>query len=144
MYTPANFTRTSGLNATARNDSRAFESEHASALCKYELQLNVVEDFERRHSITERWLPHDPKYMQAVRYSQERQFICSVEELEGLVVQRLFELSKANLAGTGRQLLDIEISDVLMDYCRVQDAKVYLKGHHTTFSCHLNGFGEVQ
>lgn len=82
--------------------------------------------------------------MQAVRYSQERQFIRSVEELEGLVVRRLFELSKANLAGTGRRLLDIEISDVLMDYCRLQDAKVYLKGHHTTFSCHPNGFGEVQ
>ncbi|KAG2028904.1 hypothetical protein BDR03DRAFT_929693 [Suillus americanus] len=103
-YTPANFTRTSGLNATARNNSRAFESEHASALRKYELQLNVVEDFERRHSITERWLPHDPKYTQAVRYSQERQFIRSVEELEGLVVRRLFELSKANLAGTGYKM----------------------------------------
>ncbi|KAG1794530.1 uncharacterized protein HD556DRAFT_1442718 [Suillus plorans] len=104
MYTPANFTRTSGLNATARNNSRAFESEHASVLHKYELQLNVVEDFEHRHSIMEWWLPHDPKYVQAVRYSQERQFICSVEELEGLVVWRLFELSKANLAGTGYKM----------------------------------------
>ncbi|KAG1833219.1 hypothetical protein DFJ58DRAFT_719455 [Suillus subalutaceus] len=53
-YTPANFTHTAGLNAAARNNSRAFESEHTSALCKYELQLNVVEDFERRHSIMER------------------------------------------------------------------------------------------
>ncbi|KAG1787600.1 uncharacterized protein HD556DRAFT_1448609 [Suillus plorans] len=103
-YTPANFTRTSGLNATARNNSRAFESEHASALHKYELQLNVVEDFEHRHSIMEWWLLHDPKYVQAIRYSQERQFIHPVEELEGLVVQRLFELSKANLAGTGYKM----------------------------------------
>ncbi|KAG1724569.1 uncharacterized protein EDB91DRAFT_1239967 [Suillus paluster] len=103
-YTPTNFTRTSGLNATARNNSGAFESEHASALCKYELQLNVVEDFKHCHSITEQWLPHDPKYTQAVRYSQERQFIHAVEELEGLVVRRLFELSKANLAGTGYKM----------------------------------------
>ncbi|KAG1884097.1 hypothetical protein F4604DRAFT_1919926 [Suillus subluteus] len=103
-YTPANFTRTAGLNAAARNNSRAFESEHTSALRKYELQLNVVEDFERRHSFTERWLPYDPKYVQAVRYSQERQFIRLVEELEGLVVRRLFELSKANLAGTGYKM----------------------------------------
>ncbi|KAG1795852.1 uncharacterized protein BJ212DRAFT_1450710 [Suillus subaureus] len=104
MYTPANFTCTSGLNATAHNNSRAFKSEHASALRKYELQLNVVEDFERHHSIMERWLPHDPKYMQAVRYSQEHQFICLVEELEGLVVRHLFELSKANLASTGYKM----------------------------------------
>ncbi|KAG2343823.1 hypothetical protein BDR05DRAFT_999730 [Suillus weaverae] len=103
-YTPANFTRTSGLNATTRNNSRAFKSEHASVLCKYELQLNVVEDFECHHSITERWLPHDLKYTQAVRYSQEHQFVRSVEELEGLVVWRLFELSKANLAGTGYKM----------------------------------------
>jgi hypothetical protein len=39
--------------------------------------------------------------VQAVQYSQERHFIRSVEELEGLVVRRLFEMSKANLAGTG-------------------------------------------
>ncbi|KAG1845645.1 hypothetical protein F4604DRAFT_1936793 [Suillus subluteus] len=103
-YTPTNFTRTSGLNVTSCNSSKVFESEHASVICKYELQLNVVEDFELRHGITERWLPHDPKYVQAAQYSQERQFIRSVEELEGLVVRRLFELSKANLAGTGYKM----------------------------------------
>ena len=36
-----------------------------------------------------------------LEYSQQRQFIRAVEELENLVVQRLFELSKANLASTG-------------------------------------------
>ncbi|KAG1833668.1 hypothetical protein DFJ58DRAFT_735997 [Suillus subalutaceus] len=102
MYTPANFTRTSSLNVTSRNSSKVFESEHTSAICKYELQLNVVEDFELCHGITEQWLPHDSKYVQAAQYSQERQFIRSVEELEGLVVRYLFELLKANLAGTGR------------------------------------------
>jgi hypothetical protein len=84
-----------------RNSSKVFETEYASALRKYELQLNVVEDFERRHGIRERWTPHQPDYVQAVQYSQERHFIRSVEELEGLVVRCLFEMSKANLAGTG-------------------------------------------
>ncbi|KAG2746697.1 hypothetical protein P692DRAFT_201686148, partial [Suillus brevipes Sb2] len=50
------------------------------------------------------WTPHQPDYVQAVQYSQERHFIRSVEELEGLVVQRLFEMSKANLAGTGYKM----------------------------------------
>ncbi|KAG2120216.1 hypothetical protein BD769DRAFT_1629565 [Suillus cothurnatus] len=104
MYTPANFTQDSGLNVTACNSSKAFKSEHTSALCKYELQLNVVEDFEHHHSIMERWLPNNSKYVEAARYSQEHQFIHSVEELEGLVVRRLFELSKANLAGTGYKM----------------------------------------
>ena len=34
-------------------------------------------------------------------YSRHRHFIRAVEELENLVVQRLWELSKANLASTG-------------------------------------------
>ena len=42
------------------------------------------------------------EYVQMLEYSQQRQFIRAVEELENLVVQRLFELSKANLASTGK------------------------------------------
>ncbi|KAI5993174.1 hypothetical protein EDC04DRAFT_2586645 [Pisolithus marmoratus] len=37
-----------------------------------------------------------------LKYSQHCQFICAVEELENLVVQCLFKLSKANLASTGK------------------------------------------
>ncbi|KAG1885509.1 hypothetical protein F4604DRAFT_1918207 [Suillus subluteus] len=103
-YTPANFTNTSGLNSNARNTSKAFETDYASVLRKYELQLNVVENFEQRHGIRERWTPHHPDYVKAAQYSQERQFIRLVEELEGLVVRRLFEMSKANLAGTGYKM----------------------------------------
>jgi len=41
------------------------------------------------------------EYVEMREYSRHRQFIRAVEELENLVVQRLFELSKANLASTG-------------------------------------------
>jgi hypothetical protein len=41
------------------------------------------------------------EYTLALEYSCERHFVRTVEELEGLVIQRLFALSKANLAGTG-------------------------------------------
>ncbi|KAG1882375.1 hypothetical protein F4604DRAFT_1921540 [Suillus subluteus] len=103
-YTPANFTNTSGLNSNVHNTSKAFETDYASALHKYKLQLNVIENFEQRHGIRERWTPHHPDYVKAAQYSQERQFIRLVEELEGLVVRRLFEMSKANLAGTGYKM----------------------------------------
>lgn len=43
-----------------------------------------------------------PQYQDAVKYVKNREFIRAVEVLEGLVVQRLFELSKANLASTGK------------------------------------------
>ena len=41
------------------------------------------------------------EYVEMLEYSRRRQFIHAVEELENLVVQRLFKLSKANLAFTG-------------------------------------------
>lgn len=101
-YTPTNFTHTSGLNAASRHHSKAFEGNYAAALRRYELQLNVVADFEHRHDIQQRWTPECPEYVMALKYFHEHRFVHAVEELEGLVVQRLFELSKANLAGTGR------------------------------------------
>jgi hypothetical protein len=46
----------------------------------------------------------DPEYQRAHQYLKNREFIRAVEALEGLVVQRLFELAKANLSGTGMYL----------------------------------------
>ncbi|KAG6379623.1 hypothetical protein JVT61DRAFT_10136 [Boletus reticuloceps] len=80
-YTPAQYTPTSGLNTTARMCTSAITAEYASALRRYRLQMNAVEHFEKH-----------------------RTFIRVVDELEGLVVQRLFELSKANLASTGYKM----------------------------------------
>ncbi|KAI6094445.1 hypothetical protein EDD16DRAFT_1721723 [Pisolithus croceorrhizus] len=103
-YTPAEFTSTAGLNESARQGTNAINAEYASALRKYQLQLNVVANFERQHNITDRWTPLHREYINAREYTKHRAFIRAVEELEGLVVQRMFELSKANLAKTGYKM----------------------------------------
>ncbi|KAF8129932.1 hypothetical protein EV363DRAFT_1168096 [Boletus edulis] len=103
-YTPSNFTPESGLNLTTRHCSNAVSAEYSAMRWKYELQLNVVEHFERQHGIQRRWSADDPEYIAVQDYARHRTFIRAVEELEGLVVQRLFELSKANLAGTGYKM----------------------------------------
>lgn len=63
--------------------------------------MNAVLDLERRIGVTQRWTPADPEYQEALKYLHNRRFIHAVQQLEGLVVQRLFELAKANLASTG-------------------------------------------
>ena len=63
--------------------------------------MNHADDIERQLKIEERWSAEDPRYMDALKFINNRTFIGAVERLEGLVVQRLFELSKANLAATG-------------------------------------------
>lgn len=63
--------------------------------------MNRADETERQLGVKDRWTPEDPHYVDALKYINNRTFICAVERLEGLVVQRLFELSKANLAATG-------------------------------------------
>ncbi|KAG1838864.1 hypothetical protein DFJ58DRAFT_845906 [Suillus subalutaceus] len=56
------------------------------------------------HHHSKCWTPECPEYAMALKYFHECHFVRVVEELEGLVVQCLFELSKANLTGTGYQM----------------------------------------
>ncbi|KAI5997727.1 hypothetical protein EDC04DRAFT_2584995, partial [Pisolithus marmoratus] len=103
-YTPANFQPGSGLQSSAQQGTMAINAEYASALHQYELRLNEVANFKCNHNITECWTWDHPQYDKALEYMQQCTFICTVEELKGLVVQHLAELSKENLAGTGYKM----------------------------------------
>ena len=49
-----------------------------------------------------RWTPDSAEYQNAVKYLSIRTYQRAVDKLEGLVVQRLFELTKANVSQTGK------------------------------------------
>ncbi len=66
------------------------------------MAMTAVEDLEALLQVEERWSENCKEYLAALDYINRREFIRAVCELEGLVIQRLFELSKANLAGTGK------------------------------------------
>ena len=74
-------------------------------ITKAQKDLNVaakaVETIERTLGIPERWSEECAEYKAVECYMNNRQFVRAIDTLERLVVQRLFELSKANLAGTG-------------------------------------------
>ncbi|KAG1849095.1 hypothetical protein C8R48DRAFT_778679 [Suillus tomentosus] len=103
-YAPANFTQNSGLHKGPQAVTKAHEAECRAAHNKLALEMNAVLDLERQLDLMKRWTPHDPKYQEALKYLNNRRFIHVVQHLEGLVVQRLFELAKANLAGTGYKM----------------------------------------
>ncbi|KAF8581168.1 hypothetical protein K439DRAFT_1647970 [Ramaria rubella] len=71
--------------------------DHAN---KLELAMNVTEDLERHLGIQERWTPEHPEFRHVLTYLNQQLYIRAVNQLEGLVVARLFELAKANLMGT--------------------------------------------
>ncbi len=52
-------------------------------------------------NINVRWEPHFKEYKEMLSYAREREYHRALDNLQKLVVQRLFELQKLNLAGTG-------------------------------------------
>ncbi|KAI0040590.1 hypothetical protein FA95DRAFT_1502613 [Auriscalpium vulgare] len=82
----------------------AKEAERRAAVAKLSLAQNVVADLERRLGLPEPWTAETPEYQRNLGILQRTQFDKAVDHLEGLVVQRLFELAKANISGTGYKM----------------------------------------
>ena len=61
-------------------------------------------NMEERAGIS-RWQPSDPQYMETLRYIEERRYHRALGKLQRLVILRLFELHKLNLAQTGTSWL---------------------------------------
>lgn len=74
---------------------------HHAAKCRLQAQINVVEDLKICLGVPEHWIPDYVEYVKTLEYSHHWHFIHTIEGLKSLIVQHLFELSKANLASTG-------------------------------------------
>lgn len=65
----------------------------------------VVNEYEAELDIHgRRWAPGMAEYDKAVKYAQRRKYHLALDRLERLLVQRLFELQKGHLEGTGEYL----------------------------------------
>lgn len=87
---------TSATSATLR-----LETRRSVARERHENLLRDVIDMEKRLAITQRWVPSDPAYIETRKYIAERNYHRVVDKVHALVVKRLFELQKLNIAGTG-------------------------------------------
>ncbi|KAF8510448.1 hypothetical protein JB92DRAFT_3083613 [Gautieria morchelliformis] len=64
-------------------------------------ELQLVEE---NLDIGARWTPEHPDYQRAAEYLHIQKYQVALDKLEGLVVQRLHELTKANVSQTGYKL----------------------------------------
>ncbi|KAG1749265.1 hypothetical protein EDB19DRAFT_2022684 [Suillus lakei] len=113
-YNQSSFTPNSGLSISVSQATKQGHAARHATEHQLQVQINIIEDLEIRLGVSEHWMPDHEEYVKALEYSCRRHFICAVEELESLVVQRLFELSKANLASTGYKLRK-QISKAIMN-----------------------------
>jgi hypothetical protein len=87
---------THDVTSTTRN-----ETAWRHAIENYDKDLKVVQELEVKLGITRRWVPDDHEWRDAGRLVANRKLQRVLDNLEGLVVARIFELSKMNRAGTG-------------------------------------------
>ncbi|KAI6006788.1 hypothetical protein EDD15DRAFT_2139738, partial [Pisolithus albus] len=74
------------------------------AMENFEKDLRMVQDLEVKLGITKRWVPEDEEWQTAGRLVTNRKYQRCLDQLESLIVARIFELSKMNQAGTGYKL----------------------------------------
>ncbi|KAJ7778946.1 hypothetical protein B0H16DRAFT_1448494 [Mycena metata] len=86
--------------------TRKEEAERRRVLDRHERCVNVVEDLERRLDIGagERWTPGSEEWVATATLTREYQYRKSLDRLQGLIVSRLLELTKANMVETGYKM----------------------------------------
>lgn len=80
------------------------EASRRSAQEQLTVAIRAVADLETRLLLRHPWTEDTPEYKDTAAYIHQRQYHRALNKLEQLVVQRLFELSKANVVGMGKCL----------------------------------------
>jgi hypothetical protein len=81
--------------------TRRLKSVRCATMDELLIAIRAVGDLESKLNLKRTWTEADPEYQEAVKYLQHREFHRALDRVQQLVVQRLFELSKANIAGMG-------------------------------------------
>ena len=109
-------------------ETARLEADRRNALNNLTVAMREVSDLEAKLGLTVSWTPRDSKYQETLRYLRKREFHRALDRLQGLVVQRLFELSKANMSGTGMVSGALAIFHAYFKIYRVQIAKIDMEG----------------
>jgi hypothetical protein len=85
----------------------AIERERNRIVRQLDRAEKSVEDAEHLLGVSKQWAADSDEYQATTEYIKNKKFICTAEEVQGLVVSRLMELEKVNLSGTGISSLRI-------------------------------------
>lgn len=102
---PTDYNGDASLTRTLEGQRRALTEQRDN------LMLEIAE-LEVALNITRRWQPSDAAYAETNQYIATRKYRLALAKLQGLVIQRLFELQKMNLAQTGKALETSFDSDI--------------------------------
>ena len=90
---------------TELSQTRRAETNRRLAAERHSQILREVIAMEVKMGISTRWQPSDEQYIETLAYMSKRHYHRALDNLQRLVIQRLFELNRLNLAGTGMSLI---------------------------------------
>ena len=84
-----------------RDITRITETARRHVIETHDRDLRAVQALEMKLEITRRWTPEDAEWREAGRLVAMRKYQRALDVLEGLIVARMFELTKMNQSQTG-------------------------------------------
>ncbi|KAJ7868478.1 hypothetical protein B0H13DRAFT_2351364 [Mycena leptocephala] len=90
--------------AEAAKATRRIETQRRHALELRVRALAAVHDLELRLGITVRWVAGDEQWAAAAAMVSKRRYQRALDNLQKLIICRMFELAKCNMSGTGYKL----------------------------------------
>ena len=84
--------------------TRRTESARWAATDALLVAIRAVDDLEAKLAIGQTWTEDNPEYQEMIQYLRHRDFHHALDRVQQLIVQRLFEMSKANIVGMGMKI----------------------------------------
>ena len=78
------------------------DTQYRTTFERWKAKNDEVLRYEEERNIAVRWAPTSQEYLGALTLVQERKYRRAIDDLERLVVQRLFEMSKLGMSGVGK------------------------------------------
>ncbi|KAF8184030.1 hypothetical protein K438DRAFT_1599013, partial [Mycena galopus ATCC 62051] len=88
--------------AEAAKATQRLETQRRHTLEQQGKALAAVQDLEVRLGVETRWVAGEDNWVAAADLVRKRRYQRALDDLERLIISRMFELSKCNMAGTGR------------------------------------------
>ena len=92
-------------NGYTRKEIAAVRTRHQTKFTRWAAKEEELSRYKEEHAIDTRWLPDSDSYKATQKLLVERSYRRAVDNLERLVVQRLFELTKLGINGVGMSTL---------------------------------------
>ena len=93
------------VSLSLRDKTWTCETKHCHALEEYDKDLRVVHELEKKLCILIRWVPGCEDWERMGKMVAMRKYQWALDQIEGLIVARMFELTKMNMLQTGEFII---------------------------------------